>query len=85
MLLPNSIHVFEDLDKGDMVSRKKVGGRGIIERPGKEYIIHRRISEVALTASVDPRNTSRECPRCGFLARPKKGRPSDAGMRSKDG
>ncbi len=38
MLLPNSIHVFEDLDKGDMVSRKKVGGRGIIERPGKECI-----------------------------------------------
>ncbi len=38
MLLPNTIHVFEDLDKGDMVSRMKRGGRGIIERPGKEYI-----------------------------------------------
>ncbi len=41
MLSPNTIHVFEDLDKGDMVSRKKVGGRGgrgIIERPGKECI-----------------------------------------------
>ncbi len=31
--------------------------------------MHKRISEVALTASVDPRNTSRECPRCGFLAK----------------
>ncbi len=41
MLLPNSIHVFEDLDKGDMVSRKKVGGRGgrgTPEHPGKECI-----------------------------------------------
>jgi len=31
--------------------------------------IHKRISEVALTAFVDPSNTSRECPRCGFLAK----------------
>jgi len=36
---PNTIHVFEDLDKEDMVSRKKVGrGRGIPERPGGAYI-----------------------------------------------
>jgi hypothetical protein len=25
MLLPNSVHVFEDLDKEDLVSRKKRG------------------------------------------------------------
>jgi len=41
MLFPNTIHAFEDLDKEDMVSRKKglrIGGRGTIEHHGKEYI-----------------------------------------------
>ena len=40
-LFPNTIHVFEDLDKGDMVSRERLrslGGRGILEHLGKEYI-----------------------------------------------
>jgi putative transposase len=65
-ILPNPIHVFEDLDKEDLVSRKrgKNRRRGAIEHHGKEYI--RRISEVTLTAHVDPSNTSRECPRCGL-------------------
>ncbi len=78
MLLPNTIHVFEDLDKGDMVSRKMVERKRRRNHRTPWRTIYKRISEVALTASVDPRNTSRECPRCGFLARPKKGRPSDA-------
>ena len=41
MLFQNSIHVFEDLDREDMVSREKggrIGGRGTIEHHGKEYI-----------------------------------------------
>ncbi len=40
-LPPNSIHVFEDLDKGDFVSRKRLrslGGRGVLEHPGGAYI-----------------------------------------------
>ena len=61
MLSPNKVHVFEDLDKEDMVSRKK-GGKNRRKRnartPWKR--IHKRISEVALTAYVDPSNTSRE-------------------------
>jgi putative transposase len=47
-IFPNTIHVFEDLDKGDMVSRKKA------KKPRKKRnartpwrSIHRRISEVA--------------------------------------
>ncbi len=40
--------------------------------------MHKRISEIALTSFVDPSNTSRECPGCGFLARPKRDRSSDA-------
>jgi transposase len=31
------------------------------------------MSEVALTAYVDPRNTSRECPRCGYVVETQEG------------
>jgi len=61
MLSPNTVHVFEDLDKEDLVSRKNRRKRNY-RTPWKR--IHRRISEAALTAHVDPSNTSRECPKC---------------------
>jgi transposase len=66
MLLPNSIYVFEDLDKEDLVSRKrtKKSRKRNARTPWKG--IHRRVSEAALTAYVDPRNILRECPRCGL-------------------
>jgi putative transposase len=35
--------------------------------------IHRRMSEVVLAAYVDPRNVSRECPRCGFVVETREG------------
>jgi len=41
MLFPNTVHVFEDLDKEDLVSRKKggrIGGREMLERHGGAYI-----------------------------------------------
>jgi putative transposase len=79
MLLPNSVHVFEDLDKEDLVSRKKRGkkrGKGNARTPWRW--IHRRMSEVTLTASVDPSNTSRESQDAGMLWRPKRGRSSNA-------
>jgi putative transposase len=73
-ILPNTVHVFEDLDKEDLVSRKR--GKNRRKRnariPWKR--IHRRISEVALTAYVDPSNTSRESLDAGVLWRPKRGR-----------
>jgi putative transposase len=76
MLFQNTIHVFEDLIKEDLVSRKKRGKnrrKRNARTPWKR--IHKRISEVALTAHVDPRKTSRECPRCGyFVERSKRGR-----------
>jgi putative transposase len=61
MLSPNIVHVFEDLDREDLVSRKK-RRNGNVRTPWKR--IRKRISKVALTASVDPSNTSRECPKC---------------------
>jgi len=70
MLFPNTIHVFEDLDKEDLVNRKKRRKRNA-RTPWKR--IHKRMSEVALTAYVDPRNTSRECPRCGYVVETQEG------------
>ena len=78
MLFPNTIHVFEDLDKEDLVSRKRAKNRRKRNARTPWKRIHRRISEVALTAYVDQRNTSRECPRCGYVVRPKRGMSSNA-------
>jgi putative transposase len=79
MLFPNTVHVFEDLDKEDMVNRKKRGKnrrKRNYRTPWKR--IHRRMSEVALTAYVDPSNTSRESLDAGMLWRPKRGMFSNA-------
>ncbi len=78
-LFQNTIHVFEDLDKEDLVSRKKRGKnrrKRNARTPWKR--IHKRISEVALTAHVDPSNTSRESQDAGMLWKPKRGRSSNA-------
>jgi putative transposase len=79
MLFPNTIHAFEDLDKEEMVSRKKRAKnrrKRNYRTPWKR--IHKRMSEDALTAFVDPRNTSRESQGAGMLWRPKRGRSSNA-------
>jgi putative transposase len=60
MLLPNTVHVFEDLDKEDLVPRKRAKNKRKRNYRTPWKRIHRRTSEVALTAYVDPRNTSRE-------------------------
>jgi putative transposase len=59
MLFPNSIHVFEDLDKEDLVNRKRAKNRRKRNARTPWKRIHKRMSEVALTAYVDPSNTSR--------------------------
>ena len=73
MLFQNTIHVFEDLDKEDLVSRKRAKNRRKRNYRTPWKRIHKRISEVALTAHVDPRNTSRECPRCGYVVETQEG------------
>ena len=73
MLFPNTIHVFEDLDKEDLVSRKRAKNRRKRNARTPWRRIHRRMSEVALTAHVDPSNTSRECPRCGYVVETQEG------------
>jgi transposase len=57
-----------------MVSREKVGRKRRKSNHRTPLTsIQRRMSEVALTASMDPSNTSRECPRCGFLVETQEG------------
>jgi putative transposase len=66
-LLPNSIHVFEALDKGNLTSKervRRVRRKRNARTPWRK--IHKRVSEIALTGSASPKYTSRECPKCGF-------------------
>jgi putative transposase len=72
-LFPNTIHVFEDLDKEDLVSRRRAKNRRKRNARTPWKRIHKRMSEVTLTAYVDPRNTSRECPKCGYVVETQEG------------
>jgi putative transposase len=74
-LLPNTIHVFEDLEKEDLVSRRKAPKsrrRRNARTPWK--LIQKKISEKAVTVKVSPENTSRTCPRCGCIVKTRVGR-----------
>jgi putative transposase len=74
-LLPNTIHVFEDLDKEDLVSKKrveKVRRKRNARTPWK--LIQKKVSEKAVTVKISPKNTSRTCPRCGYVAKTRVGR-----------
>jgi putative transposase len=74
-LFPNTIHVFEDLEKEELVSRRKtpkIRRKRNARTPWK--IIQKKISERAVVARVSPRNTSRTCPRCGYVVKTQVGR-----------
>jgi putative transposase len=71
---PNTLHVFEDLDKDDMIDKGRVE-KNRRKRNAKTpwKTIHRRIGEKALTAKVPARNTSKTCSRCRFKVRDLRG------------
>ncbi|MEM3978312.1 MAG: zinc ribbon domain-containing protein [Fervidicoccaceae archaeon] len=74
-LFPNTIHVFEDLEKEDLVSRRKASKsrrKRNARTPWK--IIQKKISEKAVVVKVSPKNTSRTCPRCGCVVKTRVGR-----------
>ncbi|MEM4054584.1 MAG: zinc ribbon domain-containing protein [Desulfurococcaceae archaeon] len=74
-LLPNAVHVVENLEKKDLVAR----GRTNKERRKRNArtpweTIHRKLSEKALVVKISPRNTSRTCPRCRCVVKTQVGR-----------
>jgi len=71
---PNTLHVFEDLEKEDMIGKGRVG-RGRRKRNARTpwKTIHRKIGEKAPTARVPARNTTRTCSRCRFKVRDLRG------------
>jgi len=74
-LFPNAVHVFEDLEKEDLVSKKrapKPRRKRNSRTPWK--LIQRKLSERVIVARVSPKNTSRTCPRCGFTVKTRVGR-----------
>jgi putative transposase len=74
-LLPNIIHVFEDLEKEDLVCRKKTSRNRRKRNARTPWInIQKKISEKAVVAKVSPKNSSRTCPRCGCVVKTQVGR-----------
>jgi putative transposase len=74
-LLPNTIHVFEDLEKEDLVCRKKTSRNRRKRNARTPWInIQKKISEKAVVAKVSPKNSSRTCPRCGCVVKTQVGR-----------
>jgi putative transposase len=74
-LFPNTIHVFEDLDKEDLVSKKRVEKVRRKRNARTPWInIQKKISEKAIIIKVSPENTSRTCPRCEYVVKTRVGR-----------
>ena len=72
---PNAVHVFEDLEKEDLVSKKKTSKPRRKRNAGTPWkLIQRKLSEKTIIVRVSPKNTSRTCPRCGFISKTQAGR-----------
>ena len=74
-LFQSAVHVFEDLEKEDLTSKSKAPKnrrKRNARTPWK--LVQRKLSEKAPVVKVSPRNTSRTCPRCGFVAKTRVGR-----------
>ena len=73
-LFPSVVHVFEDLEKEYLISKSKAPKsrrKRNARTPWK--LIQRKLSEKAPVVKVSPKNTSRTCPRCGFVAKTRVG------------
>ena len=67
-MFPNAIHGFEELDKERMLRRSSKNIRKRIARVSWRNIV-REIEQRAVVKEIDPRNTSKTCSRCGFVAK----------------
>ncbi len=61
-------HVFEDIEKARMLNNSRKHNK-IISKSDWGMII-KRLRDKVMVLKVDPRNTSRRCPRCGMLNKP---------------
>jgi putative transposase len=74
-LFSNTIHVFEDLEKDELVSKRKTSKSRRKRNARTPWInIQKKISERAIVVKVFPKNTSRTCPRCGYVVKTRVGR-----------
>lgn len=71
-LFPNTLHGFEELDKERMLKRSRKNIRKRIARASWRNFL-REIKQRAVVEEVDPRNTSKTCSRCGFVAKDLRG------------
>ncbi|MEM1522988.1 MAG: zinc ribbon domain-containing protein [Thermofilaceae archaeon] len=69
-----AIFAFEYLDKEDLVSREKPKSARRRNHRVPWLTIQRKVGERAPVVRVSPRNTSRTCPRCGWVSKKDPGR-----------
>ncbi|MEM4663857.1 MAG: zinc ribbon domain-containing protein [Desulfurococcaceae archaeon] len=74
-MFPNAVHVVEDLKKEDLVAKGRTSKNRRKRNARTPWeTIHRKLSEKALVVKVSPHNTSRTCPRCGYVVKTRVGR-----------
>ncbi|MEM1651615.1 MAG: zinc ribbon domain-containing protein [Sulfolobales archaeon] len=74
-MFPNAVHVVEDLEKEDLVAKGRTSKNRRKRNARTPWeTIHRKLSEKALVVKVSPHNTSRTCPRCGYVVKTRVGR-----------
>ncbi|MEM4896532.1 MAG: zinc ribbon domain-containing protein [Ignisphaera sp.] len=74
-LFPNTIHIVEDLEKENMVTKGRTSKKRRKRNARTPWkTIHRKLSEKVLVVKVSPHNTSRTCPQCGYATKTRVGR-----------
>jgi len=72
---PNALHIFEELDKEEMISRNTNKSKNLRKRITRVSWINimKEIENRAIVKYVDPYLTSKTCSRCGFVVKDLRG------------
>ena len=72
---PNALHIFEDLDKESMISKKNNKSKNLRKRIARVSWknVMKEVEQRAVVEKVDPYLTSKTCSRCGYVVKDLKG------------
>ncbi len=73
--LSNAMHIFEDLDKESMISKKNNKSKNLRKRLARVSWknVMKEVEQRAVVEKVNPYLTSKICSRCGFVVKDLKG------------
>jgi len=72
---PNALHVFEDLDKEEIITKNNNKSKKLRKRIARVSWINviKEVEQRSVVVKVDPYLTSKTCSRCGFVVKDLKG------------